>query len=193
MPPEPPSADVTALLERARAGDREAMDLAYPLVMAELRRIAGAHVRGQASGGTLGTTALVDEVYLRLLRRDAPWESRAQFFNLASRAMRTILIDHARSRKAQKRGGALRRVPLDDAVGWFEENAIDLIALDEAIQDLEKIDERKRLLVDLRFFAGQSHQRVAEMLGVSLATVEREWALTRAWLHVRMGGSGPGP
>jgi RNA polymerase sigma factor (TIGR02999 family) len=180
--------DVTELLERARGGDRDAMDRVYPLVAGELRRIAGAHARAHAPGATLGVTALVDEAYLRLLRRDAPWESRAQFFNVASRAMRSILIDHARARKALKRGGDRRRVPLDDAVAWFEEQSIDLLALDEAIEALEKVDPRKRLLVDLRFFAGQPEKSVAEILGVSLATVEREWALARAWLLVRMKG-----
>jgi RNA polymerase sigma-70 factor (ECF subfamily) len=180
--------DLTGFLERARAGDRQAMELVYPRVAAELRRIAGLHLRGHAAGATIQTTALVDEAYLKLLRRDAPWESRAQFFNVASRAMRSILIDHARARRALKRGGDFRRVPLDDAVAWFEQRSIDLIALDEAIEELERIDPRKRLLVDLRFFGGQPEGKVAELLGISLATVEREWALARAWLHVRMGG-----
>ena len=184
-----PGVDLTELLERARSGDREAMNAAFPRVAAELRRIAGAHKRGHAPGATLQTTALVDEAYLRLLRRDAPWESRAQFFGVAARAMRSILVDHARARGALKRGGGRRRVPLDDAMAWFEERSIDLIALDEAIEALERVDARKRLLVDLRFFAGQSEATVAEVLGVSVATVEREWALARAWLQVRMGGA----
>jgi RNA polymerase sigma factor (TIGR02999 family) len=180
------SGDVTRLLEKAREGDKEALARVFPLVYDELRRIASAKMRAQSPANTLQTTALVHEAYLRLMDREAPWESRAQFFGVASAAMRSILIDHARARKAEKRGGDRRREPLHDALAWFEENAIDLIALDEALDALEKEDPRKRRLVELRFFAGLSTEDASEVLGVSRATAERDWTLARAWLHRRM-------
>ena len=180
--------DITRLLERARTGDAEALSAVVPLVYDELRRIAAAKVRGQGAPGTLETTALVHEAYLRLVERETPWENRAQFFRVAARAMRSILIDHARARRAEKRGGLLKRAPLHDALAWFEERSIDLIALDEALDVLEGHEPRQRQLVELRFFAGLSSEDAARVLGVSLATAERDWTVARSWLHRQMAG-----
>jgi RNA polymerase sigma factor (TIGR02999 family) len=177
---------VTELLGRARAGDRDALAAVFPLVYDELRRIAAARVRGQGASPTLQTTALVHEAYLRLMEGDAPWESRAHFFHVAASAMRSILIDHARARKAAKRGGNRRREPFHEALAWFEEQRIDLVDLGDALEDLGKEEPRKKQLVELRFFAGLTSEEASEVLGISIATAERDWTLARAWLRKRM-------
>ena len=176
--------DLTGWLERARAGDRDAAERVFPGVYAELRRLASSRLRG--GGATLETTALVHEAYLRLVRRDAPWESRGHFFAVAARAMRSVLVDHARQRAAAKRQGG-RQAPLSDALAWFDAQAIDVLDLDVALDELAHHDPRKRTLVDLRFFAGLPTDRAAEVLGVSVATAERDWAFARAWLSRRLG------
>lgn len=176
--------DLTVWLERARAGDRAAAERVFPVVYDELRRIASTRLRGGQA--TLETTGLVHEAYLKLVRRDAPWESRGHFFGVAARAMRSVLVDHARQRSAAKRQGG-RREPLSDALAWFDARSIDLVDLDEALEALGQEDARKRNLVDLRFFAGLPTERAAEVLGVSVATAERDWAFARAWLARRLG------
>jgi RNA polymerase sigma factor (TIGR02999 family) len=188
-------AQVTRLLRAAQAGDREAAEGLMPLLHQELRKIALGQMRRQHPGHTLQATDLVHEAYLRLAERESPWESRKHFFCTAARAMRSILVDHARARSAQKRGGDQERVPLHDAAAWFEERSIDLVALDEALERLRERDESKARVVELRFFAGLGNDAVATLLGVSRATVEREWAFARAWLHRELGGrpdGGPG-
>ena len=180
--------DITRLLERARVGDPEALSAVVPLVYDELRRIAAAKVRGQGSSNTLQTTALVHEAYLRLVQREVPWENRAEFFRVAARAMRSILIDHARARHAEKRGGLVKREPFHDALAWFEERSIDLIALNDALDELDRAEPRQRQLVELRFFAGLSTEDAAQVLGVSRATAERDWTVIRAWLHRQLAG-----
>jgi RNA polymerase sigma factor (TIGR02999 family) len=180
--------DVTRLLERAREGDSSALAQVLPLVYEELRRIAHGKMRRQGPAGTLQTTALVHEVYLRLVGRESPWESRAQFFGVAARAMRSILVDHARARKAAKRGGAVERECFHEALAWFEDRSIDVIALDEALDTLERDEPRQRRLVALRFFAGLSTEDAAAMLGVSTATAERDWTVARAWLKLQLAG-----
>ena len=183
------SGEVTRLLESARNGDSDALARVVPLLYEELRRLASANLRRHATPATLQTTALVHEAYLRLVDREAPWVSRAHFFHVAASAMRSILIDHARGRKAQKRGGRRLREPFDEALSWFEERSIDLIALGEALDALEREDPRRRRLVELRFFAGLSTEDAAEVLGVSRATAARDWVVARTWLFRRLGGS----
>lgn len=183
--------DLTALLERARAGDRAAGERLMPAMEAALRRQAAAVRRGRPGHPSLETTGLIDEVVVRLLRRDAPWESRAHFMNVAAKAMRTILVDHARSRGRLRRGGDRQRVPLDDALAWYEENHLDVVALNDALDELARLDPRKAELVHLKFFAGRTHEECAALLGLSVATVERQWGVTRAWLLTRLGGSEP--
>jgi RNA polymerase sigma factor (TIGR02999 family) len=185
--PEDDPVRITQLLERARTGDPAAVAEVTPLVYDALREIAARQVRGDRAG-TLQTTALVHEAYLRLLGRDTPWESRAHFYCMAARAMRSILIDHARARKAQKRGGAARREPFHDALAWFEDRSIDLLALEETLDVRAREQPRQPQLVELRFFAGLTTEDAAQVLGVSRATAERDWAVTRAWLRGRMTG-----
>jgi RNA polymerase sigma factor (TIGR02999 family) len=178
--------DLTQWLEAARAGDDAAHERAIEAVYGELKKIAAAQMAAQSKGHTLQATALVHEAYAKLLARDTPWESRSHFFCVAAQAMRSVLVDHARAKKAEKRGGQRLRVPLDDAQAWFEEKSIDLLALDEALTGLGQVDRRLRAHVELRFFAGFSVPRVAEALGISLATAERDWTIARAWLHRAM-------
>jgi RNA polymerase sigma-70 factor, ECF subfamily len=192
-PPRDAREGLTVLLERARTGDDAARDAAFGEVYRELRRIAAAQMRGRAPGQTLQATAVVHEAYLRLVGREAPWESRSHFFCVAAQAMRSVLVDHARARTADKRGGGRRREPLHEAAAWFEERSIDLVALDDALDALGAFDPRLRRHVELRFFAGLTVDRVAQLQGVSVATAERDWALARTWLHRRMSGAGGAP
>lgn len=179
--------DVTQILQRAQGGDAEAAEAIMPLLYAELRKIAGARMGGQAAGHTMQATDLVHEAYLKLMDRAAPWESRAHFYCVAAKAMRSVLVDHARSRGAKKRGGGREREPLHEAVAWFRERRLDLVALDDALEKLGARDAQKRKVVELRFFAGLTNERVSDVLGVSRATVEREWAMARAWLTRELG------
>lgn len=188
MSPNEP-AELTRLLEAARTGDDAARARAIDAVYVELKKIAAAQMAAQSPSHTLQATALVHEAYVRLLAKDAPWESRGHFFCVAAQAMRSVLVDHARARNAQKRGGERRREPLDDAQAWFEAKSIDLLALHDALTELGVIDSRLRAHVELRFFAGLPVPRVAEALGVSVATAERDWTVARAWLHRRMGAA----
>ncbi|HEU4723066.1 MAG TPA: sigma-70 family RNA polymerase sigma factor [Gemmatimonadaceae bacterium] len=185
---------VTALLRAWGAGDAQASDSLIRLVYAELRRQAGLALRRERDGHTLQPTALVHEAWLRLGdQHDAQWESRAQFFAIAAQTMRRVLLDHARTRRALKRGGGAVQVTLggaDDgsargarAGGDTPLDAVDVIALDDALARLAELDPQKARLVDLRYFAGLSIPEAAEVLGVSTATVGREWAVARMWLR----------
>jgi RNA polymerase sigma factor (TIGR02999 family) len=176
--------DVTQLLAAYRAGDREAMDRLVPLVYAELRRIATRYVRGERAEHTLQPTALVHEAYMRMVeQKDVQWQNRAHFLGCAAQLMRHILVDHARSRRAGKRGGGGARVTLGDAVAVAEERAVDLIALDDALKALEALDPRQSRMVELRYFGGLSIEETAEVLGLSSAQVRREWTAVRVWLR----------
>jgi RNA polymerase sigma-70 factor (ECF subfamily) len=182
----PAPGDVTRVLRAIEAGDREAAPRLLALLYDELRAIAGRQMRRQSPAHTFVPTDLVHEAYLRLMERDAPWESRSHFLCTAAKAMRSILVDHARARAAQKRGGERERVGLHEALAWFDERKMDVVALDEALERLGALDDRKRRLVELRFFAGLPVEQAAEVLGVSRATAEREWTTARAWLHREM-------
>ena len=185
--------DVTQLLEAAAAGDTQAADRLLPLVYDELRKLAAAKMHNERPGQTLDSTALVHEAYLRLAGRGpepAGFANRAHFFAAAAEAMRRILIENARRKRRDKRGGDRQRVDLDALAPDVSGPTLDVLALDEALGQLAAEDARKANLVRLRYFAGLSLEQAAECLGVSRATASREWAYARAWLYDRLGGSG---
>jgi RNA polymerase sigma factor (TIGR02999 family) len=183
------SADnLTSLLIEWQEGDKSALDRLTPLVYDELRRIAHRYVRRERNGHTLETTALVNEAYVRLAgSKNIAWENRSHFFAATAQVMRHVLIDHARKRLYAKRGGDAQHVPLDDVVSEMtEQRADELIVLNEALDELAKLDTRKARVVELRYFAGLSLEETAEVLNISLMTVRRDWRAAKAWLFRRM-------
>lgn len=175
---------VTALLIEWSGGNQAALDRLLPLVYDELHRMAAARLGRERPDHTLQPTALVHEAYLRLVdQKSADWRNRAQFFGIAATMMRRILVNHARDRAAQKRGGGGERVSLSAAVEWGGEPELDLIGLDDALSRLATLDARKGQIVDLKFFAGLNTEEIAEVLHVSASTVERDWRFARAWLY----------
>jgi RNA polymerase sigma factor (TIGR02999 family) len=176
--------EVTQLLRAWSEGDEQALARLIPLVEAELHRLAQSHLRGERPCHTLQATALVNEAYLRMVDlKNTKWESRAQFFGLAAKLMRHVLVDHARQRNLQKRGGGEAiRVSLTDADAASTPYDADLVALNEALEDLEKFDPRRSRIVELKFFGGLEVAEIAEVLSTSPRTVAREWELARAWL-----------
>lgn len=192
--PSPPSAQsqhaVTRLLARARDGDAQVTDELFPIVYDELRCIAARFLSGEAGPQTLQATALVHEAYLRLVGpNETPWESRAHFFGAAARAIRRILTDAARHRGRIKRGGGMSRAPLDEALVVSSTPGVDLEGLDEALNELAKLDSQKARVVELRFFAGLTVDQTALALGVSPSTVARDWQFARVWLSHKLEGS----
>jgi RNA polymerase sigma factor (TIGR02999 family) len=178
-----PPQDVTQLLQDWRGGDDEALNKLMPMVYDELRRIASAYLRRERQGHTLQTAALVNEVYLRLVdQTHADWKNRAQFFGVAAQLMRRILVDHAREHKAAKRGSGETRLALDEAINVAGKQDVDVIALDDALQELARFDPRQSRIVELRYFGGLEIDETAEALDISPATVKREWISARAWL-----------
>ncbi len=176
--------DVTRLLSEMAAGDSDAMDRLLPLVYEQLRDLARREIYREREGHTLGATAVVHEAYLRLAELDCiTWQGRAHFFGAAAVAMRRVLISYARARKAEKRGGGVVPVSLDDVVVAARERPGDVLALDEALTRLEEEHPRQARVVECRFFAGMNIDETAEALGISNATVRRDWALARAWLN----------
>ncbi len=185
-----PRHDVTEKLVALAGGRAEAWDELMPVVYDELKQLAHRHMARERPGHTLGTTALVHEAYLKLVDgARVEWRDRAHFFALASRAMRHILIDYARTRNREKRGGGLAAVPLDDASSIAVDDIEDLIALDDALRKLEAVNERQCRVVEYRFFGAMSVKETAEALGISEASVKRDWSITRAWLNQELGGS----
>ena len=188
--PEFNQGEVTQLLVQWQGGDRSALDRLMPLVYEELRLIAGRLVRRHQPTPTVQSTALVHEAYLRLIDQNrTDWQSRAHFFAIASQAMRRILVDHARARASAKRGAGAERVHIDDTVILGDEPALgpeDLLTLDAALSDLAGLDPQQARIVELRYFGGLTIEEAAEALGISPATLKREWSLARAWLHRRM-------
>jgi RNA polymerase sigma factor (TIGR02999 family) len=184
---DPESApSVTSLLRAWSAGDPEAERRLVPLVYGELRRRAGAYLRRERPGHTLQPTALVHEAWLRLAGQDVDWRNRSQFFGMASQLMRRILVDHARRRRAARRGGGLQ-VPLEEAMGApAEGDRVDLIRLDEALTELAELDPRQGRIVELRFFGGLTTEETAGLLQVSPATIKRDWTVAKAWLLDRL-------
>lgn len=178
------SKDLTRLLLAWSNGDERALDKLTPLVYDELRRLARRYLRRERSGHSLQATALVHEAFIRLIdQQQTPWESRLHFFGIAAQLMRQILVEHARSRQAAKRGGGALRLSLSQAGAIFPDPDVDLVALDDALNLLARIDPQKSRLVELRFFSGLTIEETAEALGVSPATVIRQWRLAKAWLY----------
>ena len=175
--------DVTQMLISYGNGDRVVLDALLPLVYDELRVIARGYLRNERANHTLQPTGLVHEAYLRLINQQrVDWRNRAQFFGLAANMMRRILVNHAESRGAQKRGGGINKVPLDEVAVVFEEEPLDLLALNEALLQLESIDKLKSEIVEMKFFGGLTIDEIAEVTKMSTASVEREWAFARGWL-----------
>jgi RNA polymerase sigma-70 factor, ECF subfamily len=176
--------NVSQLLDAWGAGDQAALEQLMPMVYDELRRIAHRHLGRERVGHTLQTSALVNEAYLKLVNeREMRWQNRAHFFAIAARLMRLILVDYARGRNRARRGGGAQRVSLDEALAVANEQAADVLALDEALNQLAAFDERKSRVVELRYFSGLSVEETAEVLQVAPVTVMRQWRLAKAWLH----------
>jgi len=190
------SQPVSELLVRWRAGDQQALERLIPLVYKELRDIAHYHLQHERPGHTLQSAALVHEAYLRLLDQKAGFdaENRAHFLAVASRQMRQILVDYARSRAAAKRGADLR-IELTAALALPEERSADLVALDDALNQLSRFDEQQSRIVEMRFFGGLSIEEIGELLGISRSTVKREWNVAKAWLtrQMKRGSHGEAP
>ncbi len=183
--------DVTQLLLAWQSGDRDALDRMLPLVYDELHRLAAGYLRRERSDHTLQPTALVHEAYLRLVRqRQVDWRNRAQFLGVAAGMMRRILVNHARDRSAAKRAGGREQVSLSLVADGGGAPDVDLIALEDALGRLASLDARKARVVELRFFGGLAMDEIGEVLGVSRATVEREWSFARAWLYDAIEGVG---
>jgi RNA polymerase sigma factor (TIGR02999 family) len=184
--------ELFAALQTATRGDSSALDRLFPALYQELKRQAAGYLRGERAGHTLQPTALAHETYLRLIgRRDFAWQDRAHFMATAARAMRGILVDHARRRRAQKRGGGREQVPLDATMAIEEQRPVAFDDLDRALEDLARRSERQAKVVELRYFGGLSAEETAEVLGVSAVTVKRDWATARAWLYRQLSGNEP--
>ncbi len=178
------SHEITQMLQAISRGDGAEMEKLFPLVYDELRRLASGYMRREKDYHTLQTTALVHEAYMRLVdQTQADWKDRAHFFGIAARLMRQILVDHARTRDAQKRGGDVTKIELDEAVSFTGEKDLNLVALDDALQTLATFDVTQSRIVELRFFGGLTLQETAEVLNISASTVKREWGLAKAWLR----------
>lgn len=192
-----PAHNVTRLLQQASEGDSRATDELLPLVYEELRRMARAQLAGDALAVTIQPTVLVHEAYLRLVGDgDVAWNNRAHFFGAAARAMRNILVDQARRKAGPKAGGGLKREDLaaaEDQTPVIAAPIDDMLALDDALSEFEKLDSRKAQVVMLKYFAGLEHEQIALALGVSVPTVERDWAFARSWLQARLKGHGDKP
>jgi RNA polymerase sigma-70 factor, ECF subfamily len=184
-----PASDVTHLLQEWREGDRRALDALLPLVYKELRRLAHFQLRDERQDHTLQSAALVNEAYVRLVRLKTPqWESRTHFFAIAAQLMRQILVDYARRHGSAKRGGSVCKLSLDDAVVVSRRKALDVVALDGALQELARIDARQSRVVELRFFGGLTLEEISVALEIGPATVQRDWTSARAWLYREMSG-----
>ncbi len=188
------SAEITQLLVRWKQGDQSAETELTPVLYRELHRLAERYLRDERAARTLQPTALVNELYLGLVAKELPdWESRAHFFGISAHRMRQILVEHARKRGTAKRGGDAEKVTLDEMVCFAPGRSRELLALDDALTALAKVDARKAKVIELRYFAGLSVEETAEMVGVSVATVGREQRFAEAFLRREMGGDGGAP
>jgi RNA polymerase sigma-70 factor, ECF subfamily len=188
-----PASEVTGLLAAIQSGDKGAMNRLVPLVYEELRRLARRHMAGQRRGHTLQTADLVGEAYLKLVNAtEAGWSNRAHFFAVASRAMRSVLVDYARRRGYAKRGGNPVRVSLSEADQRSEQATAEIVAVDEALSRLAALDPRKARIVELRYFGGLSVEETAHLLDLSPRTIKRDWRWARAWLFRELGEARPG-
>ena len=181
---EPTATPITELLVRWRSGDRDALQALMPLVYEEMRRLAHRYIRRERPGHTLQSTALVHEAFVRLTGNALPqWEDRAHFFGIASHLMRQILVEYARSRNAGKRGGGAVKLAIDGVEECSPKLDLDVVALDDALNDLARIDLQQSRVVELRFFSGLSIEDTAHVLGISESTVKRDWNTARVWLY----------
>ena len=182
--------EITEMLKACSGGNREAMDKLVPLVYEELHRQAHRYLNRERSNHTLQTTALVHEAYMRLIEyRFVDWQNRAHFFGMAANMMRRILVNYAKERHRLKRGGADENLPLDEALCVAaEEQDVNLLALDKALNELATLDERQAQIVEFRYFSGLSIEETAEVLQISPATVKRDWSMAKAWLRSELGG-----
>ncbi len=186
----PTSANVTQLLIDWRGGNNDALNQLMPMVYDELRGLAKRYMRRESASHTLQTNALVNEAYLRLInQQNVDWQNRAHFFAIAAQVMRHLLVDHARSKQYAKRGGGAQQITLDEGLAVTDDNAVELLALHQALERLEQIDDRKSKIVELRYFGGLSTEETAEVLGVSEITIKREWAKAKAWLFRELSQS----
>jgi RNA polymerase sigma factor (TIGR02999 family) len=181
--------NIAHLLKEWSEGDQQALDELTPLVYEELRQQAARYLRKERPNHSLQATALINEAFLRLIDvKDVQWQNRAHFFAIAANLMRRILVDHARRRDAEKRGGSQVCLTLDEGLAWANEPDVDLLAIDEALDRLAIIDEQQARIVELRFFSGLTVEETATALGVSPKTVKRDWSVARAWLKREIGG-----
>jgi RNA polymerase sigma factor (TIGR02999 family) len=186
---DPLTRNITHLLKEWSEGDQQALDELTPLVYEELRQQAARYLRKERPNHSLQATALINEAFLRLIDvKDVQWQNRAHFFAIAANLMRRILVDHARRRDAEKRGGSQVCLTLDEGLAWANEPDVDLLAIDEALDKLAVIDEQQARVVELRFFSGLTVEETAIALGVSPKTVKRDWSVARAWLKREIGG-----
>jgi RNA polymerase sigma-70 factor (ECF subfamily) len=182
--------EVTQLLIEWSNGDKAALDKLMPLIHEELQRLAHHYMSRERPGHTLQTTALIDEAYLRLInRKDVHWQNRAHFFAIAAQVMRSILVDHARSHAYAKRGGGARKIAFEDAMLVTQERAAEVVALDDALKALASFDPQQSRIVELRFFGGLTIEETAEAMGLSPATIKREWTSAKAWLYHEVANS----
>lgn len=196
--------EVTRLLQRWSDGDSTALAALWPLVYDDIRRMAGRQIANERGGHTLQATALVNEAFIRLAgERAFQWQRREQFLSLAAQIMRCVLVDYARQRNAQRRGDGAKRVSIHDtwaaqevgqiqAMDAFHDESVDVLAIDEALTKLQKVDEPQGRIVELRYFGGLTLEETASVVGISLASVKREWAMARAWLRRELAGHGTG-
>ena len=201
MPVDPKSTDhsshvITALLAEVKRGNKQAEEQLIPLIYKELHRLSRHYMRGEREGHTLQTSALVNEAYMRLAgEHKVDWKNRAHFFGTAANIMRRILVDHARTRDAQKRGGSVEKVSLENAFVYTDAQSWQVVAVHEALNKLQKWDERQCRIVELRFFAGLNVEETAEAMSISPTTVKREFQMAKAWLYgelaKQMGGDNP--
>jgi RNA polymerase sigma factor (TIGR02999 family) len=186
----PPPNEITPLLLRWSQGDQLALNLLMPIVYQELHRLAQSYLRRERADHSLQPTALINEAYLRLVKQDSPeWQSRSHFFGVAARLMRQILVEHARTHVAAKRGGGEVELSLEEAWVYSDEKAEELVALDDALIALATFDERKVRIIELRYFGGMSLEETAAALNLSTATINNETRLARAWLHRELSRS----
>ena len=187
-----PQDRITELLHAWRSGDMTARDELMAVIHNELHRLARGYMRRERPGHTLQTTALINEAYLRLVGQTrTDWQSRAHFFGLAAQFMRRILVDHARRARMQKRSGRWAKVTLDEYIAAMPPPGVDVLDLDDALTRLAEFDPRKSRIAELRFFAGLSLEETGHVLGISVATVERDWQAARAWLYAALKGQQP--
>jgi RNA polymerase sigma factor (TIGR02999 family) len=180
---EAQSGEITQLLVAWSHGEETALETLTPIIYGELRRLARSYMRQERADHTLQSTAVVHEAFIRLIDQNVEWKSRAHFFAIAANMMRRILVDHARAKLTSKRGAGMPRVGLDEQVMEAQERSVDLVALDEALAHLARIDPQRSRIVELRYFGGLSNEESANVLGISTATVQRQWSGAKAWLY----------